>query len=664
VQRRVSRLLLMLWAVSGAATGGGARADVLLDQTILAGLPTVAAPFQYSFTAATAQALTLTLNDFQIPAAFDSLQVAVTLNDTLIGSGPVNSSGVATVTIPAAVGNYSVFVIGTPNAAQGFGSFGVCVAPSANAKSCIAAYSNSGNIQTPSTVSTSGTSTLNTNFVSTGVAGIYTVTVTDDVFPVALANIAGGITQGATSVGALSAGPNSVPLAANTSYQLILSAIAGPSVSAGLYGVHITDPTGAVVFDRTLPVGTMPASTIVDAKTTQALTLSLTDYGYPSALSTVGVAVTEGSSALATLVAPGTVNNFMAPAGSVEIWQFAIAGAQPGVYGVVLSPYPASAGSVDLFSTNKVINPPATTSTSYAFIATLASAGTFTLLVNDFGFPFPFQSLGPPTVAQNGVVLPLTSGSFTAAAGSVVVLVDATPSQSGSGIFGVTVQTSGASPQVLLDQTQAVGSVFSTTAVNFGGSGAYDVTLTDLGFPSNFQYLAVVVSQASQVLGKIYTNGTFTFNGTPGQLVFTFITTPTTSNANPNLNNYGLYSVRAASAVPTVKLTASSASVTAGQPVQLTWSSQNATACTASGTSGWTGPEPVSGSTAVAVNGMVTLSLTCTGGGGSAAQSVTVTTTPATSTSGGGGALGADLLALLGAIFMRRCFRRTFESAR
>ncbi len=655
MRRVIRQTVLVLWAASGAVAMGTARADVLLDQTNIVGLPSVAAPFQYSFTAATAQALTLTLKDFEIPAAFSSLQVAVTLNDAVVGSAVANSSGVATLAIPAAAGTYTVFVIGTP--AQNFGSFGVCVAL-ASASSCnentqIANYSSSGNIQSPSTESTTGTSILNTYFMSTNVAGTYTVTVTDDAFPVALSSLAGGIALGITSVGSLVKGTNSIPLTApNTKYQLILTAVANAAIPAGLYGVRITDPDGTVVFDHTLPVGTMPAATILDNMTTQALSLTLTDYGYPAALSDVAVAVTEGSSALASLIAPGTVNtNSEVPPGSVFVWQYAVAGAQPGVSRVDLSPNPSSSSTVDLLNTTQVVNPILGTSMSYAFVATLLSAGTYNLVVNDFGFPYQFQTLGPPTVAQNGIVLPQTSGNFTAAAGPVVVLVNATPSASGDGIFGVTVQTIDASPKIVFDQTQVVGSVFSEDTINLGTSGTYNATLTDLGFPSDFQYLAVVVSQGSQVLGKIYTNGTFSFSGTPGQYVLTFITTPTTANAMPNLNNYGLYSVRVASAVPTVTFTASSTSVTKGQTVTLTWSSQHATACTASGNSGWTGPEAPAGSTAVVINATATLSLMCTGPGGSASQTVTVAATPAPASSGGGGGgLGPAMLAMLGAL--------------
>jgi hypothetical protein len=647
--RRFAASLLMTVALIAALAPRPANADVLLDQTNLVALPSVAAPSEYSFTAGTAQALTLTLSDLQTPAAFVSLQVAVTLGDVLVGSASVDSTThKATLAIPAAAGNYALHVIGAPDTTQGFGSFGVCVAPATSATSCVAAYSFSGNIQSPATTSSTGKSTLSTNFTST-TAGTYTVTITDAAFPVALQSIGGGISQGSTPITSLAAGTTQVTLAAGTSYQLLIAAIANTTAQAGLYGVLITDPAGTAVFNRTLPVGTMAASTIVDNSAAQSLSLSLTDYAYPAALAGAGVAVTQGSKALATLTAPGNIANFAAAAGNLEVWQYATAGAQPGVYSLDLSIYQSSgtASATSLLATTKVVNPGGAAATSYAFVVTLTSAGTYNLVAKDFQFPSAFQSISA-TVAQKGAVLQQTSsGDFTVVQGPVIVLVNATPPQSGSGIFGVTVQTSGASPQVLLDQTQAVGGAFSTHAINLGTSGSYNVTLTDLGFPANFQYLAVVVSQGSQVLGKIYAGGTFNFSGTPGKYVLTFVTTP----ASPQ--HYGLYSVTVASSPPTITLAASPSSVTAGGATTLTWSSQNATACTASGGAGWTGTQTTSGSLSIAIAATETLTLTCTGPGGSAAQSVSVTATAApASHSGGGGSLGISLLAALAALVL------------
>ena len=668
------------------------QATVVLNQVNLVGLPTVAQPSQFSFTAATAQALTVTLTDFQVPAAFTLLQVAVTLGNTLVGQATV-MPGTPTVTlpVPAAAGNYTVNVVGLPAivapSTQGSGSFGVCVAPASNATDCIAADSFSGNIQTPSTTPT-GTSTLNTAFTST-VAGNYTVTLTDDAFPAQLQMVSASVFQGATPIqplGILPGTPTQVPLAANTSYELLVAAVANASVQAGLYGIQITDPNGNPVFNSTQPVGTLPAATIVDNTSTQGLNLTLTDFAYPSALAGEGVAITEGSTSLAQLTAQGSMSNVMAPAGSISIWQYGLAGAQPGVYSVNLSSTTAGTG---LFSAVKVVNPAGVAGQSYAFAVNLPAAGTYTLVTNDFQFPLPLQSISA-TVAQNGMVLMQPSAgagagsgsgsgsgsgggsasasgsgsfSFTApAAGYVVVVVDAVPPQNGNGIFGVTVETSGSTPQILLDQTQAVGGVFSTNTVIVPTSGNYAVTLTDLAFPAAFSNLAVVLSSGSQVQGKIYGGGTFSVAATPGTYVLTFVATPnglpTTSQGMKITPNYGLYSISMATSAPTVTFSASAASVPAGQTVELTWSSTNATSCTAGGASGWTGSEMTSGSTAVVINANVTLTLTCTGAGGSVSQSVMVATTPATSSGGGGGgAVDWWLLAVLGVCGIRRTRR-------
>jgi hypothetical protein len=80
------------------------------------------------------------------------------------------------------------------------------------------------------------------------------------------------------------------------------------------------------------------------------------------------------------------------------------------------------------------------------------------------------------------------------------------------------------------------------------------------------------------------------------------------------------------SAAPTVKISASPSSLASGGSSTLTWSSTNATACSAAGA--WSGTKGVSGSQSTgALNASTTYSLTCTGSGGSATQSATVTVT-------------------------------------
>ena len=72
---------------------------------------------------------------------------------------------------------------------------------------------------------------------------------------------------------------------------------------------------------------------------------------------------------------------------------------------------------------------------------------------------------------------------------------------------------------------------------------------------------------------------------------------------------------------PTVTLNASPSTIDKGAAATLTWSSTDATSCTASGA--WSGSKATSGSEAVTLNSAATLTLTCTGAGGSANGSVT-----------------------------------------
>jgi hypothetical protein len=73
---------------------------------------------------------------------------------------------------------------------------------------------------------------------------------------------------------------------------------------------------------------------------------------------------------------------------------------------------------------------------------------------------------------------------------------------------------------------------------------------------------------------------------------------------------------------PTLTLSASPTSITAGQSSTLSWSSTNATSCTATG--GWSGTLATSGTQTVTPTANTTYTLACTGTGGTATQSATV----------------------------------------
>jgi hypothetical protein len=100
-------------------------------------------------------------------------------------------------------------------------------------------------------------------------------------------------------------------------------------------------------------------------------------------------------------------------------------------------------------------------------------------------------------------------------------------------------------------------------------------------------------------------------------------------------------------------------SITLGQSATLTWSSSNATACTATGS--WSGNEPVNGSKTVTptVTGASTYLLSCSNASGaSPAASATLSVaaaTPPSSGGGGGGALDVLSLGVLAGLALFRC---------
>jgi hypothetical protein len=617
---------------------------------------------QLSFNIPAAQDLTVTFTDLQIPAALVSAGVVITQGAAIAGMAQLAAPATsATVSLSAAVGEYTLYVFGQPNAGYSVGTFTVCVAPKTSPSNCIQSASLAGNITAQSTASDPTVSTLSSSLQVT-TSGSYTFNFQDLGFPVAL-NAAPNLAlfQGSTPIKLGIAAGSAISLSPGA-YTLLAIAQADQTIKSGLYGITIVGPGGASLLDTSAPVGLAKSSPPFLNSTAQSVILKVIDYGFPGPLASASALLTAGGSALGQASAAGGAMSFPAPAGNLQLWTYAAVGATPGTFSADVS------GAANLYTTAQGMQP-AGSAYAYAFVSPPLTAGSYQATAADLQFPSQLSGLSF-AVAQNGAIVQQSttaaSINFNATAGSAILLVGAqTPSSgsvSGNGLFDVNLQTSGASAQLVYDKTQGVSStaaLFDAQTLNLGTSATFDASLTDLKFPAAFSNLALVVSRGSQILGKIYGGGAFSFPGSPGSYQLTFVATPA---ANQQV---GLYGVSIVFSAPVVNLTSSVASVVADSAITLTWSSSNASSCTASGGS-WIGSKAAGGGTEVIIlSATTTYTLSCTGTGGVKAQSVTVTATPKPSSSGGGGGtLDMALLILGGALAAARMCKRPASTER
>lgn len=158
------------------------------------------------------------------------------------------------------------------------------------------------------------------------------------------------------------------------------------------------------------------------------------------------------------------------------------------------------------------------------------------------------------------------------------------------------------------------------TSVTVGAAYSFTPTTTDpSGNPLTFS-IANPPSWAS------FNTATGQLSGTPAAAdvgtTSSIVISVSDGSASASLSAFAI-TVNAAVVAPTVSLSATPTNVSSGGSAMLSWSSTNATSCTASG--GWSGNESTSGSASTgAVSATTSYTLTCSGPGGSATQSVTV----------------------------------------
>lgn len=685
--RAFRRILLAIVALAGASAAFAQTA--LLNDVHTVTTSDSAPAVEHDFTISTAGTYTVTLSDLgaalPTPAPLASVEMAITQGNTIVGTPKILTSTGSITFNATANATYVLHVIGTPNATLGGSPIEEDVTASGGAK----LYSYIDTLADPPQQSSGGLGLLNDTFTAQ-VTGTYTVTLKDLAFPIAL-QTAGLLLVDNTTTTEVATLPTSgsqpyqttVTLNSGDSYEIIAFGGEGSGAAGGLFSVSVSPPAGVATpySTKVTPIGGV---TLLQSSATVngvlnlgagSTTLTVNDLQFPQgqALTAAGAIVVNSSgqsAASATNISTTSHTSsspFTATAGSYKVFAYATPanGSEGGSYAVTLTQ-----GTTPVFDAAQVVGT-AGGLQPYSFDANVTAAGAYNLTLTDFQFPGPL-SVAQFAAEQNGAMLAnpaMAAGSLTIspAKGPVTLLAFAQASGSG-GLFGLDMtSTSGAT--TAFDITQGVGAGFKMTPVTVSSAEQVGVTATDVQFPSALGTLEAAVTSGTTMEGKIIAggssnssgstgpiSGSFSFQATPGTTYFVNVLAQPASPAKA-----GTYAVTAMPA-PVVTLTPSVTTVTSGGTVALTWSTQNATSCTASGGSGWSGSESPSGGTitTTALTATTTFSLNCTGGGGTGSASATVTVdAPSSGKSGGGGAMDwSTLLALAGLIAARAMLSR------
>ncbi len=293
-------------------------------------------------------------------------------------------------------------------------------------------------------------------------------------------------------------------------------------------------------------------------------------------------------------------------------------------------------GSSDAFVAKIVVHTPTTTTLSAApGTATVGTTINFTAMVAESGgtsvptgtvtFKDGTTSLGSMTLNGTGVAV-YSNSTLTVGAHSITAAYggDGANAASVSGASSVTI-TPPPAPTVTISVAPTSIVLGSAATLTWSSTNATSCTASSAWTGS--QANSGTMSETPTAAGT--SSYTLTCSGAGG-------TTPATATLTVT-----------PPPAPTVTISVAPTSITSGQSATLTWSSTNATSCTASGA--WSGTEATSGSSTVSptVIGTASYTLACTGSGGTATGTASLSVAAASGGKSGGGAIGWwEILAL------------------
>lgn len=605
------------------------------------------------------------------PAPLGSLKLALTRGATVVGQA-VGSAG-QTMRFEATPGTYAVHVVGSVGTQAASGPFGVRIFSLATSPAAMV-FECSSSITTVQTIPQNQRVHQATFRIAT--SGDYEITLADLKFPQAL-RTAGVFVfrRGASQLAAFIPQPTDPPTPQTfnlpaADYEMIAAGALTDGTDGGLFSVHIKSVASSdVVLSRSIEVGRVQSLGDV-MLTGGAHVLEHKDLQFPAALQSRAVIIAHAAQSVASATAadPGELAFNVATDGLHQVFAYAAADGTAGAGGYYTEVRP-SGGAPKLASAQMVA-----TSTGGPFVYTFLpksalAAGAYRVRLADFEFPAFANArlalvqdgtvLGSTAANAAGPVWTLDVPSVAAGKPTLIAVVRPGPATPVRGLFGIDVAAAGGGSAVF-EVTQGVGALFSSRRLPIVEPGRHDARIVDLEFPAQFADLAAVLTRGTQKLSTFVVSGgqaEFAFNATPGDYFINFIAEPN-QNQTEQAGTYAI-AVMQSPPLPAITLSANPTRVRSGSTTSLTWSTQNATSCTAEGA--WIGTRNLSGTeTSTTLTASSTFTLRCRGAGADSDQTQSVTVeieTAAAEDGGGGGALGVPLLFVLSLYALARSRR-------
>ncbi len=266
-------------------SGGGSGNSVAYAATLPVGQLTAAG----SFTAPSAESVSIQLNDLGYPAGLAGLQGVAVQGAALLGSMPAAGS----FQFPATAGTGQIYVSAQP-AASGEGSYAAYV------------YDASSTL-----LDTAQPVVDNSHFgyaysTSLAAGGAYQFSVTDFQIPVSLASVA-AVTEQTGASASTGIGPSNINPAAGA-FNMVVFAQPQAASAAGLFGIELlVEPSGNPAYEATQGVGAAFQSQSVDIAAAGSYLLTFADLGFPADFNQIWLIVTQGPSVVGQVVGGGSV---------------------------------------------------------------------------------------------------------------------------------------------------------------------------------------------------------------------------------------------------------------------------------------------------------------------------------------------------------------------